>query len=221
MKASDLTFFSDMMMVMAALYHKPFTDKLTDIYWESLEDFSLEEVSEALKLHVRDTEAGCFFPKPADILRFIEGSSESRALQAWSKVERAFSQVGRYQSLAFDDALIHAVIQDMGGWIKLCEITLKELPFCCNEFQKRYRGFLNRKPLNTPPYLPGIVERDNAKDGYTVPEPLLLGEQPKSKTLIDTKPFEPLKLAQKPSIDHLIKAVLKVQQRPEAPDDKK
>ncbi|MBP6103514.1 MAG: hypothetical protein KA508_00365 [Gammaproteobacteria bacterium] len=220
MKASDITFFSDMMMVIAALYHKPFTDKLTDIYWESLEEFSLEEVSEALRLHVRDTEAGRFFPKPADIVRFIEGSSESRALQAWTKVERAFSQVGRYQSLAFDDPLIHAVIQDMGGWIKLCEITLKELPFCCNEFQKRYRGFLNRKPLDTPPYLPGIVERDNAKDGYPIPAPVLLGDQSKSQALITTKPSESLKSDQRPSIEHLIKAVFKAQQRPEEPDDK-
>lgn len=220
MKCSDSILFSKMMKVIAALYHKAFTDELIDIYWESLEEFSLEEVSKALRLHVRDTEAGRFLPKPADIVRFIEGSSESCALQAWTKVERAFSQVGRYQSLAFDDPLIHAVIQDMGGWIKLCDITLKELPFCCNEFQKRYRGFLNRKPLQIPPYLPGIVERDNGKDGYPIPEPVLLGDQPKSQALITPKASETLKLAQKPSIEHLIKAVFKAQQRPEDPDDK-
>jgi len=60
-------------------------------------------------------------PKPADIIRAIKGNSQTQSLQAWSKVEDAIRLVGPYRSVVFDDLAIHGVLQEMGGWVKLCQ----------------------------------------------------------------------------------------------------
>jgi hypothetical protein len=38
-------------------------------------------------------------------------------------------QVGAYQSVVFDDPLIHLVLEDLGGWIKICSTLIKDLIF--------------------------------------------------------------------------------------------
>ncbi len=56
----------------------------------------------------------------------LGGSTQDAALAAWSKVDRAVREVGPYQSVAFDDALIHRVLFEMGGWIPLGSKTEDE-----------------------------------------------------------------------------------------------
>jgi len=63
-----------------------------------------------------------WMPKIADIVRMIDGSTQSAAATAWAKVMRAVGSVGQYQSLAFDDPVIHLAIDETGGWISLCRI---------------------------------------------------------------------------------------------------
>jgi hypothetical protein len=53
--------------------------------------------------------------KPSDVVRYLEGSTSCQALQAWSKVMQAVKTIDQYDSVVFDDSLIHAVIHDMGG----------------------------------------------------------------------------------------------------------
>ena len=44
-----------------------------------------------------------------------------QAQQAWSKVLNAVRRMGGDATVIFDD-LIHSVIDDMGGWVRLCEM---------------------------------------------------------------------------------------------------
>ncbi len=214
MNPTESAAFSRMMALMAELYGKACTEPFVNIYWHLLKDFELLDIRKAFKAHINNPDGGQFFPKPADIIRFLDGSAETRALQAWSLVERAIGQIGRYQSLVFDDPLVHAVIEDMGGWIKLCDITLKELPFASLEFQKRYQGLIMKPPRRHPPYLCGIVERDNAKDGYPILPPLLVGDTQKAQAVIATGGGNPLLVQRPQSIQDLVKAISKVQQHP-------
>jgi len=192
MQQSDLQNFGKWMALLGELHGKAISAPLAEVYWQALEDFEWEDVDLALQAHVNNPDCGQYFPKPADIIRFIEGTSETKALKAWSKVIEAIQRVGRYQSLVFDDALIHAVLEDMGGWIKVCGITLDEMPFQAREFQKRYMGFVLKKPERYPTHLWGLFELQNTKDGYPVALPLLVGEPGKAKTILlqgSDKPF--------------------------------
>jgi hypothetical protein len=147
------------------VYGRSPSEGAIDISFQALARFDIQDISLALTAHMNDPEGGRFAPKPADIVRQIEGGSESRALSAWSKVERAIGAAGPWASVAFDDAIIHAVLEEMGGWPKVCEVTEKELPFMRNEFAKRYQGFITRPPESYQPKMLGLQEQHNGEAG--------------------------------------------------------
>ena len=184
MQQSDLQNFGQQMALLGEVYGKAISVLLIEVYWRALQDFEWEDVDLALQAHVNNPDCGQYFPKPADIVRFIEGTGETKALKAWSKVEQAISRVGRYESLAFDDPLIHAVLEDMGGWVRLCGMTFDDMPFQAREFQKRYMGFVLKSPTHYPPYLCGLFESENAKNGHSVKPPLLIGDPQKAASFM-------------------------------------
>lgn len=186
MQTSDIQTFSALMAGVGELYGKTISAALTNIYWRTLKCYDITDVQRAFNAHIHNPDCGQFFPKPADIVRFIEGSGETRALFAWTIVEKAIHQVGIYQSVVFDDPLIHAVLEDMGGWVKLCTVTNVQLPFYANEFQKRYMSFVLKKPTRYPRYLCGISECENTKNGYACKPPLLLGDASKAEAVMRT-----------------------------------
>lgn len=211
--------FSRLMIDLGEMYGKHLSPLLVDMYWQALQGFELSLVRHAFESHVRHPEEGQFFPKPADVVRWIEGCPQGRALKAWACVECAMGRVGRYQSIAFDDPLIHRVIEDLGGWVMLCETALQDLPFRALDFQKRYRALLNHKERH-PPYLVGIVERDNAKDGYVYPLPVLVGDPHQAKQVMVSGDHKRLLVQRsEQSVHELIQAIAEVQRKPEKPHD--
>ena len=61
--------------------------------------------------------------------------------------------------MAVDDALIHRVLTDMGGWVLISQNDDAQWPFVRNEFVNRYRGFRERHQLpDYPRYLIGAAE---------------------------------------------------------------
>lgn len=184
MQTQDVSKFTMLMAGIGELYGKTISSQLIDIYWQVLRKYDLIDVQNAFQSHVKNPDCGQFFPKPADIIRFIEGNGESKALMAWAKAERAMIQIGRYQSVVFDDPLIHSVIEDMGGWVKFCAMKNEQMPFVANEFQKRYMGYVIKNPERHPKYLWGISECDNTKNGFLVEPPILIGDPEKAKEVL-------------------------------------
>ena len=184
MQPDDRHKLATILAYIGELYDKNISKILIEIYWSALQDFELDEVKRAFKTHVSNPDCGRFFPKPADIVRFISGSCETRALLAWTKVEQAIAKVGSYQSVAFDDPLIHAVLDAMGGWISICAIYADKMSYRAHEFQKRYLGYVHQPPCRYPKYLRGIAESENVKAGFTAAMPLLLGNPEQAKQVI-------------------------------------
>jgi hypothetical protein len=184
MQNQDLIKFTAMLIEVGELYGKSITELLTDLYWQALNRFEFSAVKLALSAHINDPNHGQYFPKPADVVRFIEGSGEVKALQAWAKVYKAIVHIGAYQSVVFDDPLIHAVLEDLGGWLKLCATNTKELPFRANEFQQRYMMFVDQNPIRYPKYCYGITETVNAINGYATDQKLFIGELNKAEQVM-------------------------------------
>jgi hypothetical protein len=165
-KRRDKRAFGVMMLGLSEVYGKEFSPALLEIYWKTLEQYEIDDVERATMLHLGNPDAGAFFPRPADLVRHIQGNTKSRALQAWSKVEKAMRSVGSYASVAFDDPLIHAALSEMGGWVHLCNTDTDELPFRAAEFEKRYIAHLHAGGVaEYPRYFPGITETANAAAG--------------------------------------------------------
>lgn len=177
MTQNDFDQFQTLLQAVSELYGKPMTPFSVSIFWGALQQYDMAVVREAMNRHITNPDNGQFMPKPADLIRMMQGSSQDKALQAWHKVDKAVRQVGTYSSVVFDDPLIHRVLHEMGGWISLGTKTEDEWPFVAREFENRYRAFASRQEL--PEYLPvlvGIIEAENRKEGHSCEPPMLVGD---------------------------------------------
>lgn len=185
MNESDKEQFAQTMVGIGELYAKSISPQLISLYWEALKRYELDEVVRGLNQHVVDPDSGQFMPKPADVVRQVDGDTNSQALTAWSKVEGAISRVGHWRSVVFDDAIIHAVIEDMGGWTNLCMVTNEEIPYRRNEFEKRYRGYANRGVVDYPKKLMGRADAHNEQQGFPVNQPVMIGDVNHAKLILE------------------------------------
>lgn len=155
------------------------------VWWEALKVFDFSAVSEAFNRWCVNPDRGQFMPFPADVVRMLEGSTQDSALSAWAKVDRGVRTVGVYQSVVFDDPLIHRVLTEMGGWIQLGTKNDDEWPFLKNEFVNRYRGYRERHEApEFPPVLLGIAESNNERAGFKSAAPMLIGDAGKAEQVL-------------------------------------
>lgn len=160
-----------------AYYGKELAQFTTTAFWEGLKRFDLDDIRHAINIHVQDPDRGQWCPKIADLTRLLEGSTQTQGMRAWVKLEQALRCVGAYQTVVFDDPLIHAVVTDLGGWTKLCQTQVDEIPFVARDFERRYAAY--RTHRDRPPYpakLIGIAEHENAMRGHEPPRPVLIGD---------------------------------------------
>lgn len=168
MHLSDKPQFATLLISVAELYRQKLSIASLEIYWRCLQQYPLDELQKALDAHAKHPDQGRFMPQPADVIRLLEGDHVTQALRAWGKVTNAIREIGCYDAVVFDDSIIHNVISEMGGWIQLCRMTERELPFRAREFEKRYVFYLNRKPNNHPKQLTGLFK-------HSAVEPILFG----------------------------------------------
>ncbi len=185
MQTNDIPQFIQMLHNLCEMYGKPrMSDEVAMLHFGALQDYSLEDVRKGFFAALRNPDSGQFMPRPADVIRELSGSSDTRAAVAWAKVYEAICRVGHMPSVAFDDAIIHAVIADMGGWVKLALVGNDELPFRERDFLRIYRSYSGRALGDYPRYLPGMAETENFGKGYAVEPPLLLGDASKAEQVL-------------------------------------
>jgi len=178
--------FAKALSALAEYYGKELSDGVISLYWQGLQQFSVDEIESAIGRHLQNPDSGQWMPKIADIVRMIEGTTQDAAALAWAKVMRAVGSVGQYQSLAFDDVVIHLVIDDLGGWPSLCQTSEDELPFLAKRFETNYRAY-RRRADDIPPhprYLVGVSEMQNVGAGFKSDPPRLVGDPEKAKRVM-------------------------------------
>jgi len=176
----DETKFKEYMTTIGELFDKPMTALLTTLYWKILEPFSDDDCERAFKEVIYSAK---FFPKPADFIDILKGNKQDQATEAWIKTVGTIRRIGPYQSVAFDDAVIHDVIQFMGGWPATGDWLEDDLKWKQREFERLYRVMQSRG--SSVKYLPGISEMENSKNGYPLGvEIVQIGCDPKQKLQI-------------------------------------
>lgn len=189
MTEGDREQFSTLLDGVYQLYRarKDLTPFVINLWWEAFKGYDLAAVTAAFSRHALDPDRGQYLPKPADVVRLFEGTTLDSAQQAWTKVHEAVQRIGTYESVCFDDPIINQVIEDMGGWIGYGMVKLDDVPFRAKEFCERYRAYKSRGTLQTwPPYLGGIIERDNSAKGYReTAGPRLIGDPARAKLVLE------------------------------------
>jgi hypothetical protein len=193
MQADDLEMFQESIEQVYAFYGKDCSRFALDVWWQALKPFDLRAIQDALGRHCVNPDNGQFMPKPADVMRMMEGSTLDSAVQAWTKIERAITSVGTYQTVVFDDPLIHRVISDMGGWPAFGQKSVDEWPFVGKEFQTRYRGYKSRREIpEYPPKLVGLIDGENVQHGFQEQKPVLIGNEVRARQVIEKGKDTPL-----------------------------
>ena len=184
MKQTDFKRFSMSLTAMSELYGKTVSEGAVVLWWKALEAFDIEQVEQAFAKAVQNPEGGQFMPKPADIIKFMSGTTTDRARTAWGKAFEAMQCVGAYQSVCFDDPVIHAVLQDLGGWTKVCRSDMNELSYLEHRFCESYRAYAGRPQVDYPAKLIGEYEAINRHEGRRVASPVLIGDPGKAAEVL-------------------------------------
>lgn len=175
MKNEDKRAFFDLMMAAGEVYGREVTQPMAAIYFSALANVSIEQVQEAMMAHMQNSDSGQFFPKPADLIKQMTGTTkqqdaaiEDRAAIAWACIERDIRRIGSYGTLKLDDKQALATVKAMGGWQSICQTETSKMEWKRKEFIRMYETF-ERMPLDAlPSSLPGRIEMSEVKQAGPV-----------------------------------------------------
>lgn len=167
-------------------YRQNASEFTLQIWWQACQRYDIEQVSKAMTAHAMDPDRGQFAPKVADIVRILSGTTTDRAQLAWGRVLEAAAQIGAYTDVAFDDPAIHATVEDLGGWTKICRTETKDLSYLQHRFCESYRAYSGRETFGYPAVLGGDRSPDamHAKRGLPVPKPRLIGNPQRAQQVM-------------------------------------
>lgn len=107
-------------------------------------------------------------PMPADIRKYCletrEEDLDIRVATARNKIKKAMNSIGTYVTVAFDDPIIHLVIRDFGGWIKLGMTDMEEFENLLKwDLPRLYKAYATRKNADIPLMLEGKADDKTVK----------------------------------------------------------
>tara|TARA_R110000850_G_scaffold264606_1_gene393769 strand:+ start:17040 stop:17714 length:675 start_codon:yes stop_codon:yes gene_type:complete len=186
MNTNDMEAFDQIWTEAHEVYGRKPEPRVVYMVFQALISFPLQDIERALCRHLTNPDTGQYPPKPADIVRLIQGSSQTTSGEAWAKVDRAIRCVGNYRTVVFDDPKIHAAIDRLGGWQKISLTEEKEYPFLRNNFLKLYQGFTVQPPETFPRKLIGTCEHENSQHdsfmrGRSKNEPVMIGDPERAR----------------------------------------
>jgi hypothetical protein len=187
MQPADKKAFALLIAGVYAYHRQPCSDALILMYWRGCQRWTIEQVTQAIDRLTHDAEAGKYPPKIGDLTRTLEGTHTDRAAIAWGKVHEAMGSVGAYTDVVFDDPAIHAVIEDLGGWPKVCRSEAKELGYLQHRFCEAHRAYVGRGTFAYPRRLLGDRSPDSEweKHGLALPRPALVGDPEKARAVYE------------------------------------
>jgi len=194
MNEDDKKQFASCLTSAAEITGKDLSAQAMKLYWEILKKYDISDVEQAFFSHASNPDVGQFMPKPADIIKAIDGGGASRSMTAWTKLDKAIRIVGPYETVVFDDPIIHKVVSDMGGWISFGNVMEEEMPFKANEFNKRYLGYSMRTDLTYPKKQIGIAETENEQNKQKIAPPKLIGDASKAQAVLENGGMSALKI---------------------------
>jgi len=171
MNDNDKKQFAEILAMAAEATGYAITDTTYKTYWALLKDkMSIEQFNEAIQGHLFDPDEGMFFPKPANRIKQLMGTSkqqeqnlQAKAELAWQAVEGEIRAVGSYGSPRIEDGLALAAIKSLGGWVHICGTTTDKMTWLRKEFIASYLNYENTPVELLPEHLPGRFEIENAK----------------------------------------------------------
>lgn len=157
MKESDIEEFTKALTITAALFKESNTPEMIKLYFEILKKYEIEDIKWALRQHL---ETSKFFPKPAELIAFINKpeSIEDKANKAWNLLLKSIGRYGYYDSVQFEDKIIHSCVRAMGGWMQVSD--REPDTWMHKDFVNFYKSYQN---TTHPDKVTGMIEKQNGR----------------------------------------------------------
>lgn len=187
MNNEDRKEFAEQWTAARETYDKTVSTAGLVIAFDALDRFEIKDIRKAITLHLNDTVNGRFPITPPHIVAHIEGASEERAAVAWKKLSSAVTEIGGYRDVVFDDPAIHAIVDNEGGWLRMCSMDDTDFKYLQHRFTKLYTALVSKRIFSYPRLLKGIENSSNA--GKTYPDgspyeaipPSVVGDQDQAR----------------------------------------
>lgn len=185
-----------------AVLGKEFTDDQSRIYGMLLNDIPEENFINGIKTMLRER-VYSNLPMPADIRKYCletrEEDLDIRVAAARNKIKKAMNNIGTYVTVAFDDPIIHLVIRDFGGWIKLGMTDMEEFENLLKwDLSRLYKAYATRKNADIPLMLEGKADDKTVK---------YIGNEEKAKRWILSYQQKVERLENKPENQNGVEAI--------------
>lgn len=184
MQDSDFEAFVAIMLGVADNFSAELSASGLEMRFKALKSYPLEQVEQAAMAILLSRK----YQKMPTVGEFTEhlqgGSCDDKAEVESGKVVRAIEQHGGYTSIAFDDPVTQAVIQQgYGGWAKLCdELNAAEEKWFRKDFARMYTAYA-RQRVEVFGHLPGRFELMAAADNSRFEPPALVGDKAKAAAI--------------------------------------
>lgn len=158
-------FFVAKMTELAEVFGAKLSAVAFEVYWRIISPRMADEELEAAVDSIVATKVARVMPTPGEILSQYEASKAERALLAWDQVVKAARKYDIYETIVFEDKTIHAVIEHLGGWEKVCDLAHEDGPWAKKDFQELYRAFDGRD-MGAPAKITGFHDYNNEQYGW-------------------------------------------------------
>lgn len=147
MKKDDAERFALVWQTAHGVYGKPVQPETIALVFRVLEPYELHDVENALGAHLRDQDTGQYPPKPADVVRRIEGQTDAKVAMAYA----SFRQAIRDRRTP-DDPAVAECVRRMGGLHDLGGRSSRDLDFLLDQFRALYLAYSepSRLGINGP-----------------------------------------------------------------------
>lgn len=138
-------------------------DKTTlRVWYLCLHDLSVQQFGRAVQRYLTERSDEFVNVKIIRELSGIETSGDTQAIDAWDDVVSEIKRVGGYQTPRFRDVRTTAVVQHLGGWIRICDTKPDDLhEWTRQHFLKAFAAM----PATTSARLTNLIEVENARTG--------------------------------------------------------
>ena len=142
-----------------------------NIYYLALSNLTVDQLNSAFISMVRNR-VYKNFPQVAEIIQYATHTTENelddRIVLAKQMLKNTIVRYGSYGSVEFKDKGIHAVIDALDGWQKMCSMSSDELEkFLTFEFAKIYKAYTRHNYLVTQYYI-GVHDAANGTNNINL-----------------------------------------------------
>lgn len=152
--------------LLCEMYNREASHLLMEGYYLVLSELSKEEFESSIK-QILSSRKYSTLPLPADLLEAVLGNQEDKAILALKELEDAMDRHGAYKSVSFQDDIISTCVQNLGGWVTVCQMELKDWEWKKKEFLSLYKTLMrNPNKVSRNNHLVGICEHQNRHRGF-------------------------------------------------------